>query len=182
MQHIFEAARVLATSADIDILFPVHPNPNVRAAAHAALSGNANVHLVEPLDYFDLVQVLQRASLVLTDSGGIQEEAPTFGVPVLVLREVTERPEGLRTGAVRLVGTDTATIVNAAREVLAGGVAGGPSVLNPYGDGHAGERIADIVCHRLCGTERRTSDWDAVPTVDFQRMEALRQVVTGARP
>lgn len=181
MRRIFEAARQVAESEEIDILFPVHPNPNVRAGAHAALGSNPRVHLVEPLDYFDLVQVLHRSSLVLTDSGGIQEEAPTFGVPVLVLRDVTERPEGVRTGAVRLVGTDTGRIVAAAREALAGAASEGRRPPNPYGDGHAGERIADIVCHALCGSERTTADWDAVPTVDVQRLDALRRTLGGTR-
>jgi UDP-N-acetylglucosamine 2-epimerase (non-hydrolysing) len=182
MARIFEATRRLADAEPVNILFPVHPNPNVRVGAYAALGEHPNVHLVEPLDYFDLVQVLQRAALVLTDSGGIQEEAPTFGVPVLVLREVTERPEGVRVGAVRLVGTDTEAIVTGAQSSLeATRLTGAGSPLNPYGDGHAGERIADIVCHRLCGTPRSTTDWDGVPAADTERLNALRRSFAGAR-
>ena len=181
MTRIFSAARALADDDGVNVLFPVHPNPNVREAAHAALADHPNVHLVEPLDYFDLVQVLYRASLVMTDSGGIQEEAPTFGRPVLVLREVTERPEGVRSGAVRLVGTDTRLILEEARKALAGDLYEGRRPLNPYGDGRAGERIADIVCHRLCQTPRTIGDWDGVPTVDVARLDALRRTLEGAR-
>lgn len=121
----------------------VHPNPNVRAAV-AGYRGLENVELVEPLDYPALVSLLRRSRLVLTDSGGIQEEAPTFGKPVLVLRRKTERPEGIEAGLARLVGTDEDRIVEEAERVLAGTsdlarVAGGG---NPYGDGRASDRIA----------------------------------------
>ena len=118
---------------------------------------------------------------MLTDSGGIQEEAPTFGVPVLVLRDVTERPEGLRTGVVRLVGTDGERILAESRRALAGSLTQGRRPMNPYGDGHAAERIADIVAHRLCGTPRVTTDWDATPTIDVARLDALRRSLAGAR-
>ena len=181
MARIFAAVRTLADRERVDVLFPVHPNPNVRDAAHAALGDHPHVHLVEPLDYFDLVQVLHRAVLVLTDSGGIQEEAPTFGVPVLVLRDVTERPEGLLTGVVRLVGTDPDVILAEAHDALEATLLTGRRALNPYGDGHAAERIADIVCHRLTSTPRTTQDWDGVPTVDVARLDALRRSLAGAR-
>lgn len=123
-----------------------HPNPNVRAA----ISGYANapnVELVEPLDYGSLVSLMRRSRLILTDSGGIQEEAPTFGRPVLVLRRKTERPEGIEAGFARLVGTDEDRIVSEAESVLAGrsdlGRAG--AAANPYGDGRASERIAAVL-------------------------------------
>jgi UDP-N-acetylglucosamine 2-epimerase (non-hydrolysing) len=179
MARIFSAIRTLADREHIAVLFPVHPNPNVRESADAAFADHPHVHLVDPLDYFDLVHVLQHAALVLTDSGGIQEEAPTFGVPVLVLRDVTERPEGLRTGAVRLVGTDPDLIVTAALSALEGALVKTRRPLNPYGDGHAAERIADIVSHRLCGTVRTTVDWDGTPTVDAARLVALRGSLAG---
>ena len=181
MSRIFTAVRQLADSEQVEVLFPVHPNPNVRESARLALADHPHIHLVEPLDYFDLGQVLHRAALVLTDSGGIQEEAPTFGVPVLVLREVTERPEGLLTGVVRLVGTDSELIVTEAKNALNGTLIKGRRPLNPYGDGHAAERIADIVCHRLAGTPRTTTDWDGTPTVDIARIDALRSPLAGAR-
>jgi UDP-N-acetylglucosamine 2-epimerase (non-hydrolysing) len=135
----------------------VHPNPNVTEPAEALLSGHQRIHLAEPLDYLDLVAALRHASLVLTDSGGIQEEAPTFGTPVLVLRAVTERPEGVDAGVAELVGTDHARILERASAKLAEGRPA--EMLNPYGDGRAGERIADIVASALLGRPRRLEDW-----------------------
>jgi len=105
------------------------------------------------------VTALQRSSLVLTDSGGIQEEAPTFGTSVLVLREVTERPEGVEAGVAELVGTDPDRIVTRGEAALARGGTGVAPPPNPYGDGRAGERIADILRAELAGTARRTEDW-----------------------
>jgi UDP-N-acetylglucosamine 2-epimerase (non-hydrolysing) len=150
--------RIADDHDDVMLLYPVHPNPNVRGPAEAVLSGHPRITLTQPLDYLDLLWALRHAALAITDSGGIQEEAPSFGTPVVVLREVTERPEGIAAGAARLVGTDAARIVAAAGSVLAGGAAwrsGG----NPYGDGRAGERIADIVVSELTGASRRTEDW-----------------------
>lgn len=121
----------------------VHPNPNVRAAM-SGYRGVSNVELVEPLDYRALVSLMRQCRLILTDSGGIQEEAPTFGKPVLVLRRKTERPEGIEAGLARLVGTDENRIVEEAGQVLEGrsDLARGDRGLNPYGDGRASERIA----------------------------------------
>ena len=113
---------------------------------------------MEPLDYGDLVAALGRASLVLTDSGGIQEEAPAFGVHTLVLREVTERPEAVQAGAATLVGTEAERILSEATRRL-GGTQTGPAPANPYGDGRAGERIADILLADLKGLPRQTTDW-----------------------
>jgi UDP-N-acetylglucosamine 2-epimerase (non-hydrolysing) len=157
--RVFGAVRALADARDdITVLYPVHPNPNVSGPARELLSGHPRVRLTDPLGYPDFVRALERAALVLTDSGGIQEEAPTFGTPVLVLREVTERPEGIVAGAVELVGTDPAAILSRALAVLSRPhVTPGP---NPYGDGRAGERIADIVVSALTGRPRRTSDWE----------------------
>ncbi len=145
---------------DIEILYPVHPNPRVLEPARRILGGRPRVHLTDPLDYGDLVAVLGRANLVLTDSGGIQEEAPAFGVHTLVLREVTERPEGVRAGAATLVGTDADRILAEATAHLSGGRAACPAG-NPYGDGRAGERIADILLAELTGASRRLEDWSA---------------------
>lgn len=178
LRDVFAAARAIADEHDVEVIFPVHPNPNVREPAHALLGDHPRVHLVEPLDYFDLVQVLHRAALVLTDSGGIQEEAPTFGVPVLVLREVTERPEGVEAGVVRLVGTDRDAIVAAAASALdADPAESARAACNPYGDGRAAERVADIVAHRLCGTPRTTQDWDGLAAVDAARARRPRPVM-----
>ena len=159
IRSVFASVRKLADEIrDIDIVYPVHPNPSVREPAHEILDDHPRVHLVPPLDYVDLVAALRSSSLVLTDSGGIQEEAPTFGVPVLVLREVTERPEGVRAGVAELVGTDPARILARARALLGPRDRSAPPA-NPYGDGHAGRRIADIVVARLTGRSRVTHDW-----------------------
>ena len=161
MRRLFKAIVELSTrNPDVDILYPVHPNPNVRNPASEILGGHAGIHLIDPLTYTDLVAVLEGAALVLTDSGGIQEEAPTFGTPVLVLRTVTERPEGIESGVATLVGTDPDRILAAAATYLE---AEPPRGLrrsgNPYGDGRAGERIADILTAHLSGTTRRLEDW-----------------------
>jgi len=165
LREAFAALRELANGyPDVRIVYPVHPNPNVQRAAREILGHSARIALTEPLDYPDLLAALQRATLVLTDSGGIQEEAPSFGTPVLVMRDVTERPEGVRAGVAKLVGTDRARILQAAAEIL-----DSDSDLraerwpNPYGDGHASERIADIIVHELTGRARRTRDWDGGP-------------------
>lgn len=128
----------------VQLVYPVHLNPNVRAPVGAILDGVPNVALLEPLDYVTFVQLMKRAWLVLTDSGGIQEEAPSLGVPVLVMREVTERPEAVERGTARLVGTRRETIVAAARELLSDPEARRRMTGkgNPYGDGRAGARVA----------------------------------------
>jgi UDP-N-acetylglucosamine 2-epimerase (non-hydrolysing) len=159
LREIFRAVRDLADRVeDVRIVYPVHPNPNVLEPARALLSGHPRIALTGPLDYFDMVAALRRAALVLTDSGGIQEEAPTFGTPVLVLRDVTERPEGVEAGVAELVGTDRRRIVERAFAALASEPARERRP-NPYGDGRAGERIADIVVADLCGARRQTEDW-----------------------
>ncbi|HUF49190.1 MAG TPA: UDP-N-acetylglucosamine 2-epimerase (non-hydrolyzing) [Longimicrobiales bacterium] len=158
LREAFAALREIADRFDdVVLLYPVHPNPNVRAAAAEVLSGHDRIRLTTPLDYLDLLHALRHAVLAVTDSGGIQEEAPSFGTPVLVLREVTERPEAVDAGLARLVGTDRELIVQHATEILRAGRR--TDVSNPYGDGRAGERIADIVVHALTGAARRTTDW-----------------------
>lgn len=137
----------LGRSGDVQIVYPVHLNPNVRAPARARIGATPGVHLIEPLDYLGFVRLMQRSSIVLTDSGGVQEEAPALGKPVLVMREVTERPEALEAGAVRLVGTRTDAIVNGVRELLdarrTGDCAREP--ISPYGDGLAAKRIVAAI-------------------------------------
>jgi UDP-N-acetylglucosamine 2-epimerase (non-hydrolysing) len=145
---ILEAiAELAAAFPEVRFVYPVHPNPNVRGPATARLSGLANVELHLPFDYRELVRRLRRSTVVLTDSGGIQEEAPTFGKPTLVLRETTERPEGVEAGVAKLVGTDRRAIVEAARELLADPAArrAMQRAGNPYGDGRAAARIAAIL-------------------------------------
>ena len=167
LEGVFRAVRRLVDEhPDVEVLYPVHPNPNVTEPARELLGNHPRIHLVEPLAYLDLVTALKHAHLILTDSGGIQEEAPTFGTPVLVLRDVTERPEGVVAGVARLVGTNEETILEQARELLSGagaqnvGSHGRAASPNPYGDGRAGERIADIVVSTLTGSPRAMSDWE----------------------
>jgi UDP-N-acetylglucosamine 2-epimerase (non-hydrolysing) len=161
IREVFRGVRELADAVhDIEIVYPVHPNPNVREPAAELLSGHPRIHLTDPLDYFDLVTGLERAALVLTDSGGIQEEAPTFGTPVPVLREVTERPEGVDAGVAELVGTDRALIVARSVAALERSTADSPPS-NPYGDGRAGVRTADVIVSDLTGRERTLEDWQA---------------------
>jgi UDP-N-acetylglucosamine 2-epimerase (non-hydrolysing) len=133
--------------SQVQIVYPVHPNPNVQGTVRRMLSGIPNVVLTEPLGYSDFVQLMNRAYLILTDSGGLQEEAPSLGIPVLVLREVTERPEGVAAGVVRLVGTNKNAIVEAAVELLedAGAYARMAKSVNPYGDGRASQRIVKAI-------------------------------------
>ena len=133
-----------AHGGTVQLVYPVHLNPNVQAPVRAILDGVPNVALIAPLDYVSFVQLLKRAYLILTDSGGIQEEAPSLDVPVLVMREVTERPEAVERGTARLVGTKRETIVAAAHELLTDPAARRRMTGkgNPYGDGRAGARIA----------------------------------------
>jgi UDP-N-acetylglucosamine 2-epimerase (non-hydrolysing) len=148
LREIFAALRRLAESfPGVDWVYPVHPNPNVRGPAGERLGGLPNLQLHDPFDYRELVRRLARCRFALTDSGGIQEEAPTFGKPVLVLREATERPEGIEAGVARLVGVDRERIFAAAAELLTSpaAYAAMARAVNPYGDGHAAERIAAIL-------------------------------------
>lgn len=165
MRRAFLAIRELVDAfPDTVLVYPVHPNPNVRAAVQETLAGHDRIRLTDPLGYVDLVTVLKHAALVLTDSGGIQEEAPTFRRRVMVLREVTERPEAVAAGFARLVGTDTTAILTHGRAALGAHAETDWPVGhgNPYGDGRAGERIADLLVHRLTGAARRTTDWEPV--------------------
>jgi UDP-N-acetylglucosamine 2-epimerase (non-hydrolysing) len=144
LESIFRALKQLAARGDVEIVYPVHLNPSVQEPAQRILGDVPHVTLLAPLDYLALVHLMKRATVVLTDSGGIQEEAPTFGKPVLVLRETTERPEGVEAGTLRLVGTDTARIVEQANLLLddAQAYASMAHAANPFGDGHAAEKIA----------------------------------------
>lgn len=149
-QGICTALAALAARTDLDIVYPVHLNPNVLGPVTAALSGHSNVHLIEPLDYLPFVHLMRRADVVLTDSGGVQEEAPSLGRPVLVMREVTERPEALAAGTVRLVGTDPERIVAEVGRLLDDEAwrLRFARAVNPYGDGRAAERIVAALVGR----------------------------------
>jgi UDP-N-acetylglucosamine 2-epimerase (non-hydrolysing) len=154
-ERICAALRRLAARPDVQIVYPVHPNPNVQTPVRRALSGLANVFLLAPLDYVPFVDLMRRAYFLLTDSGGIQEEGPSLGKPVLVLRETTERPEAVEAGTVKLVGTDEDRIVAEATRLLDDPAEHRRMSLihNPYGDGTASRQIAGAIAARFgCGT------------------------------
>jgi UDP-N-acetylglucosamine 2-epimerase (non-hydrolysing) len=151
MENIAEAIRQIAARPDVAVIFPVHLNPNVRAVMNSALAGLDNVALIEPLDYPHFARLLSIAEIMLTDSGGVQEEAPALGKPVLVMRETTERPEGVTAGTAKLVGTETAAIVtemfrllddNTAYESMA-------RAHNPFGDGQTARRIVELLGNEI---------------------------------
>ena len=145
IDRICTALKVLATRGDVQIVYPVHPNPNVRNVVKAQLGGVPNVYLIDPQDYLPFLYLQKRSYLVLTDSGGVQEEAPSLGKPVLVMRENTERPEGVAAGTARLVGTDIDKILLNANRLLDDPAAyrGMAERHNPYGDGRASTRIVE---------------------------------------
>lgn len=149
MQNIADALATLAKRKDVAVIFPVHPNPNVRPVMEAALGRLDNVALLEPLDYPHFVRLMATADLLLTDSGGVQEEGPSFGKPVLVMRDTTERPEGIEAGTAKLVGTDRELIVREVTCLLddAQAYEAMSRAHNPYGDGQAAARIANAVAH-----------------------------------
>jgi UDP-N-acetylglucosamine 2-epimerase (non-hydrolysing) len=150
-ENICRAIATIAQRPDVSVVYPVHLNPHVREPVHRLLGGVPNVHLIAPLDYLPFTALMRKSYFVLTDSGGIQEEAPALGKPVLVMRENTERPEAVTAGTVRLVGTATENIVDACRELLDDPVvyASMSAASNPYGDGRASARIVDALVNRL---------------------------------
>lgn len=156
IRAIFEAVKELTTKfEDLDILFPVHPNPQVKKPAYEILSGLSRVHLLDPLPYEDLVHIMKKCTLILTDSGGIQEEASVFGVPVLVMRRVTERMEGVQAGVALLIGVQKEKIVKAVSSLVSGTSDARAKLRSmsrkvfPYGDGLASDRIVDVIATYL---------------------------------
>ena len=147
MTAIAEAIAAIAARDGVGVIFPIHPNPQVRSAMEPILGNLCNVALIDPLDYPHFVRLLGASDLVLTDSGGVQEEAPAFGKPVLVMRETTERPEGIAAGTARLVGTDKARIVSEIFRLLddKDAYSAMARAHNPFGDGTAAKQIAEIV-------------------------------------
>lgn len=147
MQAIARSIRRIAERPDTAVIFPVHPNPNVVSVMDEVLGDNPNIARIDPLDYPHFIRALSMAEIVLTDSGGVQEEAPALGKPVLVMRETTERPEGVEAGTAKLVGTDESRIVSEISTLLDDGAAYSAMARahNPFGDGHASARIAGIV-------------------------------------
>lgn len=162
MVQIFRAIRTLHERfPDVHYYFPMHKNPRVRALAHEALDELERVHLFEPLDYAPFANLMARMDLVLTDSGGMQEEAPALGKPVLVLRDTTERPEAVDAGTVKLVGCDTTRIVDTVSELFTDETAYSEMerAVNPYGDGQACNRIINALRYYFGLTENRPEDW-----------------------
>ena len=148
MIQIFSACRHLVEhNSDVELIYPVHPNPNVRRAADQVLKNVPRVHLIEPMEYRPFVQLMNKSYLILTDSGGIQEEAPSLGKPVLILRKTTERPEAIEAGTAKLVGTDKQRIVEEAQTLLSNRAVyqSMSTKKNPYGDGKAAQRIVGII-------------------------------------
>ncbi len=142
-RNICKALAQLSQRKDLQIVYPVHLNPNVSGPVHEFLSGRENIHLIEPQEYLSFVYLMEQAHIILTDSGGVQEEAPSLGKPVLVMREVTERPEALEAGVVRLVGTDAQRIITEVNGLLDNEklYTSFARAINPYGDGLASQRI-----------------------------------------
>ncbi|MCM3117115.1 UDP-N-acetylglucosamine 2-epimerase (non-hydrolyzing) [Neobacillus sp. MER 74] len=160
MENMFRAIRRLVEKhVDVQVVYPVHMNPVVREIANRVLGKHERIHLIEPLDVIDFHNFASRAYLILTDSGGVQEEAPSLGVPVLVLRDTTERPEGIEAGTLKLAGTDEETIFDLADGLLSDPAAHDKMAhaSNPYGDGFASERIVKAILHHF-GKEERPSD------------------------
>lgn len=149
MHRMFRAIRrIINEQPDVKVIYPIHMNPQVRKAAEQELGSSEHVHIIEPLDVLDFHNFMARAYLILTDSGGIQEEAPSLGKPVLVMRDTTERPEGIEAGTLKLTGTSEETIYSEFNQLLTDPQAYHKMAhaSNPYGDGHACRRIADILC------------------------------------
>jgi UDP-N-acetylglucosamine 2-epimerase (non-hydrolysing) len=152
LRNICEALKELVRRfPDLRVVYPVHLNPAVRRTVHETLNNVPRIHLTEPVDYLTFIQLMKRSHLILTDSGGVQEEAPTLGKPVLVMRKVTERPEAYEAGVARIVGTDRDAIVKEAAALLTDEQAylAMARVGNPYGDGRASERIVDIILEHV---------------------------------
>jgi UDP-N-acetylglucosamine 2-epimerase (non-hydrolysing) len=146
-ENICHALKSLGQREDVQIVYPVHLNPNVQEPVRRILSDCPQVHLIDPLDYLPFVYLMTRSYLIITDSGGVQEEAPSLGKPVLVMRDTTERPEAVEAGTVVLVGTDRNSIVTAALRLLddADAYQSMSIAHNPYGDGRAAQRIVELL-------------------------------------
>lgn len=154
MREICTALLVLSKRPDVEIVYAVHLNPNVKGPVETALGNQPNIHLIPPQDYLSFVYLMKRSHIILTDSGGIQEEAPSLGKPVLVMRDITERPEAVVAGTAKLVGADAASIVSNIKQLLDDADAhfAMSSLRNPYGDGQAATRIAHRVSSFLTGS------------------------------
>ena len=150
MRHVYRAIRdIIEELDDVEVIFPVHRNPKVREIVREELGGLERVHLIDPLDYEPFANLMARVDIVLTDSGGIQEEAPSLGKPVLVLRDTTERPEAVAAGTVRLIGTDEQRVYEETMRLLTEPTAYTlmAEAVNPYGDGEASRRIIEAILY-----------------------------------
>lgn len=159
MEEMFRGIRkIVEDNADVKVLYPIHKNPAVRRTADTYLSGHRRIRVIEPLDVFDFHNFMSRSFLILTDSGGIQEEAPSLGKPVLVMRDTTERPEGIKAGTLKLVGTSGESIYEETCRLLKDreSYERMSRAVNPYGDGHASERIVRILRQKFCGGVARS--------------------------
>lgn len=162
MRHIYKALRrIIEEIPDTEIVFPVHRNPLVRKVVAAELAGVDRIHLIDPMEYEPFANLMSLSSLVLTDSGGIQEEAPSLGKPVLVLRNTTERPEAVEAGTVRLIGTDKDVVYAETKRLLTDQAAydAMSNAVNPYGDGKASQRIVQAILHAFAGEEAVPDDF-----------------------
>lgn len=162
MRHIYKALRrIIEEIPDTEIVFPVHRNPLVRKVVEEELAGVDRIHLVDPMEYEPFANLMSLSSLVLTDSGGIQEEAPSLGKPVLVLRNTTERPEAVEAGTVRLIGTDKDVVYAETKRLLTDQAAydAMSNAVNPYGDGKASQRIVQAILHVFAGEEAVPDDF-----------------------
>ena len=162
MRHIYKALRrIIEEIPDTEIVFPVHRNPLVRKVVEEELAGVDRIHLIDPMEYEPFANLMSLSSLVLTDSGGIQEEAPSLGKPVLVLRNTTERPESVEAGTVRLIGTDKDVVYAETKRLLTDQAAydAMSNAVNPYGDGKASQRIVQAILHAFAGEEAVPADF-----------------------
>jgi UDP-N-acetylglucosamine 2-epimerase (non-hydrolysing) len=162
MRHMFKAVkRLVEEYKDVQVVYPVHLNPKVREVANEVLGDDPRIHLIEPLDVFDFHNFAYRSHIILTDSGGVQEEAPSLGVPVLVLRDTTERPEGVEAGTLKLCGTNEERIYELANELLSNEDVYNSmaKASNPYGDGHASLRIVKAILYHFGINEEKPEDF-----------------------
>lgn len=162
MRNVYEAIRdIIGEHEDVEVIFPMHRNPKVRSIVQEVLGDMPRVHLIEPLEYEPFANLMDRTYLIMTDSGGIQEEAPSLGKPVLVLRDTTERPEAVQAGTVKLVGTDKATVYSTAKDLITNAEMydAMSNAVNPYGDGLASERIVQALRHEFFEHQEKPSSF-----------------------
>ncbi len=163
MRHIFQAVnRIVNEHKDVHVVFPVHLNPSIRKLANEVLGDHSRIHLIDPLDVIDFHNFASRATLILTDSGGVQEEAPSLGSPVLVLRENTERPEGVSAGTLKLVGTDEEAIYSTTSSLLVNEKEYNKmsQASNPYGDGEASKRIVEAILYYFGASDKKPASFN----------------------